>query len=42
MRDIERVALLHRIDGFVFSAMVAEDALNIWNAANQVEIAKEQ
>ena len=42
MRNVQGVAPLHSVDSFVFRAVVAKDALDIWNTTNQVEIAEEQ
>src|SRR5260221_260989 len=42
MRDIQWVTLFHGVDGLVFSAMITEDALDIRDTPDEVEITNEQ
>src|SRR6266851_1052877 len=42
MENVERITLFHGVDGFMLGPVIAEDALDIGYAANQVEISDQQ
>src|SRR5260370_34542161 len=42
MGNSERITLFHGVDGFMLGPVIAEDALDIGYAANQVEISDQQ